>query len=99
MCGSGPKGVLHIFAGCSTLAKTKYIARHNAALKVLFFELLKDLNLMTQMPPWYSPVQPKRMYKNERAKAFWDVAVYAENTEVRANRIDERVMRNRGKVC
>ena len=99
MCGSGPKGVLHILARCSTLAKTKYIARHNAALKVLFFELLKDLNLMTQIPPWYSPVQPKRMYKNERAKAFWDVAVYAENTEVRANRIDARVMTNRGKVC
>ena len=45
MCGSGPESVPHILAGCSTLAKTKYIARHNAALKVLFFELLKDLNL------------------------------------------------------
>ena len=31
--------------GGSTLAKTKYIARHNAALKILFFELLKDLDL------------------------------------------------------
>ena len=32
------------------------------------------------------------MYENERANAFWDVAVYAENTEVRANRIDARVI-------
>ena len=38
------------------------------------------------------PVQPKPMYDNEPAKAFWDVAVYAENTEVRANRIDARVI-------
>ena len=74
------------------LAKTKYIARHNAALKVLFFELLKDRNLITEIPPWYSPVQPKLMYENERAKAFWDVAVYAKNTEVRANRIAARVI-------
>ena len=44
------------------------------------------------IPPWYSPVQPKPMYENERAKAFWDVAVYAKNTEVRANRIDARVI-------
>ena len=32
------------------------------------------------------------MYENERAKTFWDVAVYAENTEVRANRIDARTI-------
>ena len=32
------------------------------------------------------------MYENERAKAFSDVAIYAENTEVRANRIDARVI-------
>ena len=50
MCGSGPESVPHILAGCSTLAKTKYIARHNAALKVLFFELLKDRNLITEIP-------------------------------------------------
>ena len=31
MCGSGPESVPHILAGCSALAKTKYIARHNAA--------------------------------------------------------------------
>jgi len=37
------------------------------------------------------------MYENERAKAFWDVAVYAENTEVRANRIDARVIDKRRK--
>ena len=57
-------------------------------MKVLFFELLKDRNLITKILPWYSPLQTKPMYENERAKAFWDVAVYAENTEVRANRID-----------
>ena len=29
-------------SGCSTLAQTNYLARHNAALKILFFEMLKD---------------------------------------------------------
>jgi len=37
MCGSGPESIPHILGRCSMLAKTKYTARHNAALKVLFF--------------------------------------------------------------
>ena len=45
-----------------------------------------------QIPPWYSPVQLKPMYENERAKAFWDVPVYAERVMVKANRIDPRIV-------
>ena len=32
------------------------------------------------------------MYENERAKAFWDVPVYAESVMVKANRIDARIV-------
>ena len=35
---------------------------------------------------------PKPLYKNQRAKAYWDVRVYANNIEVRANRIDARIV-------
>ena len=42
---------------CSTLAQTKYLARHSAALKIL---------LVYKVPPWHFPVQPKPLYKNER---------------------------------
>ena len=42
-------------SGCSTLAQTKYLARHNAALKIL---------LVSKVPPWHSPVQPKPLYEN-----------------------------------
>ena len=31
------------------------------------------------------------MYENERAKAFWDVSVYAESVRMEANKIDARV--------
>ena len=92
MCGKCPESVPHILSGCSTLAQTKYLARHNSALKILFFEMLRDQNLISEVPPWYSPVQPKPMYENERAKAFWDVSVYAESVMVKANRIDARIV-------
>ena len=33
-------------------------------------------------------MQPKPLYENDGAKALWDVPLYGESTEVRANRID-----------
>ena len=51
-----------------------------------------DLELVDSVPPWYSPVQPNALYENSRAKAYWDVPLYAESTEVRANRIDARIV-------
>ena len=68
------------------------MARHNSALRILFFEMLRNQNLVSKVPPWYSPVQPKPMYENERGKAFWDVPVYAESVIVKAKRIDARIV-------
>ena len=42
MCGKVPESLADVLAGCSSLAQTKYTDRHNAALKVLFFEVLRD---------------------------------------------------------
>ena len=55
--------------------------RHNAALKVLFFEMLRDLKLADSVPPWYSWVAPKPMHESTDAQVFWDVPVYAEHTK------------------
>ena len=86
------ESVPHVLSGCSVLAQSKYKTRHDAALKVLFFDLLCDMGLIESAPSWCSPETPKPEYKNDRASAFWDVPVYAEKTEVRANRIDARVV-------
>ena len=84
-------------SGCSTLAQSKYLDRHNAALKVLFFEKCKDLKLVEGVPPWYSPVKPNPIYESAEGKVFWDVAVYAEHTYVRANRVDARFVDHKAK--
>ena len=84
------ESVPRVLSGCGALAQSKYKTRHDAALKVLFFELLCDL--IESAPSWCSPETQTPEYKNDRASAFWDVPVYAEKTEVRANRIDARVM-------
>ena len=44
------------------------------------------------MPPWHSKTQPKPLYENWSALALWDVLAYADGIEVRANRIDARIV-------
>ena len=95
MCGKGPECVAHVLGGCSSLAQTKYLERHNAALKVLFFEILRDLDLNETVPPWFSRIEHKPMYESTHAQAFWDVQVYAEHTVVCANRVDRRIVEKR----
>ena len=92
LCGKGQESVAHVLAGCSALAQTTYLTRHNAAFKILFFELLRDHELVETVPPWYSPTQPKPIYEGDRVTAYWDVPVFADQTEVRANRIDGRLV-------
>ena len=72
LCGKGQENVQQILAGCSALAQTKYLKRHNNALKILFFEVLRSLDLIDTEEPW-SRINPKPMYENERATAYWDV--------------------------
>ena len=45
MCGKLPENVSHVLAGCGTLSQTKYLARHNAALKSSSLSCWRTLNL------------------------------------------------------
>ena len=58
MCGKVPEYIAHVLAGCSSLAHTKYLEMYNAALKVLFFEILRDPDLNETVPPWFSRIEP-----------------------------------------
>ena len=92
MCGKSPESVPHVLAGCGTLAHTKYLARHNAALKILLFEMLKDLEIILEVPPWYLQTKTKPLFDNGSAQALWDVPFYADSIEVKANRTDARIV-------
>ena len=39
--------------------------------------------MIEAVPPWYTPVMPKKAYQNTTSKAFWDIPIYAEHIEVR----------------
>ena len=79
------------------MAQTKYLARHDAVLKVLFFDIIEDLGLIEASPPWYTPTKPQPVYEGAHAQAYWDVPVYGEYQELRANRIDARIVNHQEK--
>ena len=49
LCGKVAESVAHVLAGYSFLVQTKYLYRHNAALKILFFELLREDGLIEKV--------------------------------------------------
>ena len=51
----------------SALAQTKYQQKHINAFKIVFFEVLRSLDLITKVEPQFSQVTPKPLYKNEHA--------------------------------
>ena len=69
----------------------------NATLKILFFEMCKDLKFVDSILPWYSPETPKPMYESPDEQAYWDFPVYADHTCVKANRVGARLVDYKGK--
>ena len=94
LCGDSLENVQHILSGCRALAQTKYLQRHNNAFKILFFEVLRSLDVIAKVETyaWFSQVTLKPLYENEHATAFWDVPLFADTTQVKANRIDATVI-------
>ena len=62
-------------------------------LKSCSLRCWRYLELISEVPPWYSKIQPKPSYENGSVQASWDVLAYADSTEVRTNRIiDARII-------
>ena len=59
--------------------------------------MIKDLDLVTMVSRWYLLEQLTPLYENDNGKVNWDVLAYAENLDVRNNRIDARVINNQKK--
>ena len=86
-----------MLTGWSALVQNKYLSRHNAGLKTLFFEMLNVMKLANTVPPCYSPKVPEPLYESAVAQPFWDVPVYAEYNHVKANRVDSRFVDHKSK--
>ena len=64
------ESISHILPGCGLFAPSKYLSWYNNAVKILFFEVIRLLDVFSSMRPSYLKAKPKPMYKNERVVAY-----------------------------
>lgn len=84
---------VNVLAECGAIMQSKYEERHNNVLRILFFKILTNYELVPREDrAWYKPIKPKPVFEDEQVRALWDIPLFAEKTEARANRIDVRII-------
>ena len=81
----------------SCVGPNKVPGKADAVLKVLIFDIIEDLGLIEASPPWSSRTKSQPVYEGAHAQAYWDVPVYGEYKDLRANRIDARIVNHQEK--
>lgn len=64
ICEKEPESHARVLPGRSSLTHSKYVNNKNAAPKVLFFEVLRDVKFADYVHPWYPRMELKPMYES-----------------------------------
>jgi hypothetical protein len=86
LCNQQTETIQHLTSGCSTLANTEYLHRHNFSCKIVHQYLAKQANLIDTEVPYYQ-YEPKPVLENNTDKLYWDRPVITDRT-ILANRPD-----------
>lgn len=78
--------IRHITSGCSSLANTEYLHRHNQAARILHQELALKYGLVGVRVPYYKYL-PEPVLENDRARLYWDRSIITDRT-IPANKPD-----------
>ena len=88
LCGKSKEGVIHLLSGCTVLAGTEYVSRHNDALKILTVAWAKERGLLSNDTIWYKiKLKAGDTWEQHDAKMIWDFE-YALRKETSARRPD-----------
>ena len=81
VCNQYPETVEHLVAGCTKLANTEYLTRHNRALMILAVEWAKQQELVGQEAVWYEQRWGRgTVLENDIAKLVWDFEFHLRKT-------------------
>ena len=73
ICSQHSETVEHLVAGCTKLAKNKYLTRHNQTLMILAVAWEKQKELVRQEAIWYEQRWDRgTVLENDKAKGVWD---------------------------
>ena len=81
ICTQHSETVEHVVAGCTKLAKSEYLTRHNQALMILAVASAKQQELMGQEAIWYEERWDRGTgLENDKAKLVWDFEFHLRKT-------------------
>jgi len=73
-CKTEVETIHHIISGCSVLAPTKYIERHDNVCRYIHLLLAEKYDLLAEYPQWYQ-YDPEPLLENEVVKILWNFPV------------------------
>ena len=89
VCGKFDDFVDHVLSGCSELADSECIQRHDNAALYIHWKVCQDYKIMTSVVKWYEHKRekPETVVENEKATILGNMPIHADR-EVRANKPD-----------
>ncbi|XP_030754980.1 uncharacterized protein LOC115881577 [Sitophilus oryzae] len=94
-CDSGSENIEHILSGCSNLASTKYLERHNRVASIIYLEILKQFNIDREIQEPYYKYHPPPVVENNSFKIYWDKTILTNKTQ---QQYTKQVYRKNNKV-
>lgn len=85
-CGTHNETIEHIISGCTTLAHSDYLQRHNNVAKIIHQQLALNFKLLESYTPYYK-YEPQNVLDNQKFKIYWDREIRTDVT-ILANRPD-----------
>ena len=96
VCHSKTETIDHIVAGCSLLAPTEYLKRHNEIGKYLHWTICKANDIKVE-EKWYMH-QPEPIVENQKCTILWDYGINTDR-KIPANRPDIVIKDHKNKKC
>ena len=82
LCNSQEENLQHLLSGCTVLAGSEYLTRHNQALMVFAVEWAKHKGLIPENARWYKEKwKSGEVYENNEYKMIWDFQFKLKKTE------------------
>ena len=96
MCKTQKETIDHLIAGCSMIAATEYLKRHNQVARYVHWEVCKHFNI-TVADKWYDH-EPLSVLENEQVNILYDFSIHTDRF-IRANRPDIVVKDKKNMRC
>ena len=77
LCSQGVESVKHLLSNCSKFISHAYKRRHDRVLQYIMFKYLHKMNMIKDLPAWYTKVSIKPYYEKEGVEVYWDIPEYS----------------------